>query len=157
MEYIEIKNWAKYQVDAKGVLREGPSPWIKDWTDKEADYEYSQLGMATRYLYDALRRLRGKLAKNPPNDPKYIARALSIAPKEAHCIPQSIRKLTSLGLITLVESAHTDSKNREEKNREEKSREEKDSENTGRSSPSEKGTQESQESLPKSKAFEIED
>jgi len=101
MEYIAIKNWEKYQADAKGNLREGPSPWIKDWTAKEEDREYSELTCLQRYLYDALRRLRGKLGKNPANDPVWIGRILSIPGRERKYIPAAIKKLLELRLITL--------------------------------------------------------
>jgi len=100
MEYIAIKNWDKYQADSKGQLREGYSPWIKDWVDKEADREYSDLTCLQRYLYDALRRLRGKLGKNPANDPVWIGRILSIHGRERKHIPQAIDRLLELGLIT---------------------------------------------------------
>lgn len=101
MEYIAIKNWDKYQADSKGHLREGYSPWIKDWVDKEADREYSDLTCLQRYLYDALRRLRGKLGKNPANDPIWIGRILSIHGRERKHIPQAINRLLELGLIRL--------------------------------------------------------
>lgn len=101
MEYIAIKNWDKYQADSKGQLREGYSPWIKDWVDKEADREYSDLTCLQRYLYDALRRLRGKLGKKPANDPVWIGRILSIHGRERKQIPQAIERLIELGLITL--------------------------------------------------------
>jgi hypothetical protein len=101
MEYIAIKNWGKYQADSKGQLREGYSPWIKDWVDKEADREYSDLTCLQRYLYDALRRLRGKLGKNPANDPVWIGRILSVHGRERKHIPQAIERLLELGLITL--------------------------------------------------------
>lgn len=101
MEYIVIKNWDKYQADSKGHIRDGYSPWIKDWVDKEADREYSDLTCLQRYLYDALRRLRGKLGKNPANDPVWIGRILSIHGRERKHIPQAIERLLELGLITL--------------------------------------------------------
>jgi len=101
MEYIAIKNWDKYQADSKGQLREGYSPWIKDWVEKEADREYSGLTCLQRYVYDALRRLRGKLGKNPANDPIWIGRILSIQGRERKHIPQAIERLLELGLITL--------------------------------------------------------
>lgn len=101
MEYIAIKNWDKYQADSKGHLRDGYSPWIKDWVDKESDREYSDLTCLQRYLYDALRRLRGKLGKNPANDPVWIGRILSIHGRERKHIPHAIKRLLELGLITL--------------------------------------------------------
>jgi hypothetical protein len=101
MEYIAIKNWDKYQSDSKGQLRAGYSPWIKDWVDKEADREYSDLTCLQRYLYDGLRRLRGKLGKNPANDPVWIGRILSVHGRERKHIPQAIERLLELGLITL--------------------------------------------------------
>lgn len=120
MNYIAIKNWEKYQADDKGKVREGASPWIKDWTDKEADYEYSKLTGLQRYVYDALRRLRGRLGKNPPNDPAYIGRATDMLPRDRAHLAHAIRTLHLLGLITFVES--TTSPHRVEKSREEKSR-----------------------------------
>jgi hypothetical protein len=107
--YLEIKNWEKYQADNKGQVREGPSPWIKDWTDKESDYEYSKLTYYQRYVYDALRRLKGKTGKNPPNDPLYIARATHALPRDSAHIAHAIRTLIDLGLVRIVWVANSNS------------------------------------------------
>jgi hypothetical protein len=135
MEYIEIKNWKKYQADANGQLREGSSPWIKDWVNKEADYEYSKLTYYQRYLYDALRRLRGRFGKNPPNDSGWIARATLTLPRDHSHIAEAIRTLTELRLVRIVDTPFSDvppkgnttesitSPARKDKSREEKEKE----------------------------------
>jgi hypothetical protein len=120
MEYIAIKNWRKYQADAQGKLREGPCAWIKDWVGKEDDYEYTKLTFFQRYVYDALRRVRGKLGHNPHNDPTYIARATHALPRDHAHIAHAIRTLHAQGLISLVESKDSLFDNSKEKSREEK-------------------------------------
>jgi hypothetical protein len=66
-KYLAIRNWRKYQPtkDRKGKTMDGRSaPWIKDYTDKEMDPAYMDLSMNQRYVFDGLRRLRGKYGKN---------------------------------------------------------------------------------------------
>jgi hypothetical protein len=105
MEYIAIKNWEKYQTDKSGKTRDGSSVWIKDYCDKESDYEYSQLTMGQRYLYDGLRRLRGRLGANPQFDVSWLCRKLDIGSSERCQVGKMISRLTSLSLISIVESA----------------------------------------------------
>ena len=76
-----------------------PTLWIKDYVNRLDDSAYSRLTMFQRGLLDELRRLRGRTGKNIRNDPKYIVRATQVPPKEAHCVPQAIRKLTSSGFL----------------------------------------------------------
>jgi hypothetical protein len=103
-QYIAIKNWDKYQCDSKGQVRNTPSPWIKDYTDKESDYEYTQLSYSQRYVYDALRRLRGKTGKNPPHDIKYLAHQLSSKKGDRENLNPTIKVLWDLGLVFIMYS-----------------------------------------------------
>lgn len=102
MTYIAIKNWEKYQADKNGKLRDIGSPWIKDYTDKESDYDYSQLTMVQRYVYDALRRLRGKLGSNPPFDAVWLCRKLDIGRTERGAFHKALLVLRELKLIEMV-------------------------------------------------------
>ena len=127
-EYLRVKNWEKFQRNRQGrVEADGKSvSWIKMYTDRDGDPEYSLLTYFQRYLLDGCCRLRGRFGKNIPNDPKYVARALCTLPVERHCIAQALRVLVSSGFliltnqqIDLYESPRGD-KSREEEKREEK-------------------------------------
>lgn len=95
MPYLAIRNWDNYQTAKRGAA------WIKDYTEKEADLEYSRLTCFQRYVLDGLCRLRGRLGHNVPNDPKYVATALQIVPKERTHVPQAIHKLSANGFLVL--------------------------------------------------------
>jgi len=102
MNYIEIKNWKKYQGDKNGKLLEGGSTWIKDYTDKEGDEDYCQLTCLQRYLYDGLRRLRGRFGRNTKLDVDFINRKLDIGKNDKPHTPEAIVRFLDLNLISLV-------------------------------------------------------
>jgi hypothetical protein len=101
-QYIAIKNWDRYQCDSKGQVRNTPSPWIKDWCNKEDDYEYTQLNSSRRYTYDALRRLRGRYGKNPTHDLEYLRNQLSLKKGDRENLGPTIKKLWELRLVVIV-------------------------------------------------------
>lgn len=100
--YIGIHGFDTFQVDAKGVLRDGSMQWIKDACRKEADKDYGRLTCFCRYILDALRRLRGLNGKNVANDVPYICRTLSIlAPDRPH-VRSALCLLVARGLLILT-------------------------------------------------------
>ena len=94
-KYLAIRNWEKYQATRDGQ----PSSWIKDYTDKDNDPEYSQLTALLRYTYDACRRLRGRFGRNLTNDPQWICRAIAALPQERHNIARAVSQLVHRGLL----------------------------------------------------------
>ena len=96
-KYLAIKNWEKYQPG-----RAGKSSWIKDSTDKEFDAEYMGLTFFVRYVLDGCQRLRGRMGKNVPNDPKFIARALHAMSTDRPHIAHAINTLISQGFLVLT-------------------------------------------------------
>ena len=98
LKYLAIKNWRKYQGTTL-THSNARRPWVKDWLDKDADPDYSELTCLQRYVLDGVRRLRGRFECNPPADGVWIARALSVDVRERHCIPSAIRRLVALGFL----------------------------------------------------------
>jgi hypothetical protein len=104
MQYIAIKNWERFQADKSGKVSKEPADWIKDYTDKVADLEYSQLSFVERYVYDELRRLRGRLGYNPPADFPYLSRTISALSPDKPRIRPAVSRLVSHGLVSFVDS-----------------------------------------------------
>jgi hypothetical protein len=104
MKFLAVKNWWKFQQDNNGDLMEGPMAWIKDYTAKESDYDYKKLSPFTRYLYDGIRRLTGKMGHWVENDPSYIRDELDLRTTPKVHITQSIASLVGPGLLTLVDT-----------------------------------------------------
>lgn len=101
-KFLAIKNWHKYQGGRmKNRGDEKRTSWIKDYIEKEADPEYSKLSFFQRYVLDGCCRLRGRLGRNLPNDPSYIARALYAAPSDRSHLGHAIATLTSRGFLLL--------------------------------------------------------
>lgn len=96
-EFLAIRNWEKRQPG-----RKGKSEWIKDYTDKDSDEDYEKLTFFQRQVLDGCRRLRGRLGKNPPNDPMYIARALHAGVTDRPHIGHAISTLLVRGLLILT-------------------------------------------------------
>lgn len=96
-EYLAIKNWDKYQPG-----RKGKSEWIKDYTSKDEDEDYEKLSLFQRQVLDSVRRLRGRLGKNPPNDAGYIARAMHAIGTDRPHIGHAISTLVSRGFLVIV-------------------------------------------------------
>lgn len=95
-KFLAIKNWSKYQPG-----RSGKSGWIKDYTDKEFDAEYMGLTFFQRQVLDGCQRLRGRMGRNIPNDPTFIARALHAMSTDRPHIGHAISTLLAHGFLVL--------------------------------------------------------
>jgi hypothetical protein len=134
-KYLAIRNWDKFQATKDG----GPALWIKDYTNKDGDYDYGKLTCFQRYVFDGCRRLRGRFGHNLHNDATWIARALNVMPTERARVVDTIATLVERGLLLLTnERDHFSKTPLVEKSRGEKRRE------APHASPSE-GEQEEQE------------
>ena len=132
--FLAIKNWTKHQK----LLSDRPAPYIQDWTDKDSHPAYSKLRYSQRYLLDACQRLRGRFGSNLPNDPAWIARALSTSRKDAALVPSTVRLLTELGFLIETDEQHSSTDGPiEEKSREEKRKENNHSRSRSNNSPEE--------------------
>jgi hypothetical protein len=100
-QYLSITNWDKYQCnDRKG---RNIRLYVKDYCDKDGgDIKYSRLTALQRYVFDAICRLRGRLGRNPENDPTWIARATQMLPRERTHIAQAIHRLCTDGFLSLT-------------------------------------------------------
>jgi hypothetical protein len=98
-KYLDVKNWDIYQP----TMRNGNQirAWVRTYTDRDADPEYSKLTMVQRYVMDGVIRLRGRFGKPIPNDPVWISRALSLPSLSARHMGSTIRVLISFGLLDL--------------------------------------------------------
>ena len=119
-EFLLIKNWQKYQSGRDGKRSE----WIKDYTSKDSDPDYSKLTILQRYILDGICRLTGREGKPIPNDPLWVCRALCTLPQERHNIPAAMQQLVKSGFLVLC-NHHGDSSLSHDKRREEEKREEK--------------------------------
>ena len=100
--YLAIHGYERRQVDRAGKTRGGlTSEWIKDYCRKDSDSDYAMLTVIQRYTLDGLRRLAGLHGKWPSNDPMWVVRALSVVPKERHCVSRAVRELVVRGLVSL--------------------------------------------------------
>lgn len=103
-KYLAIKNWEKYQKNKLGkVTANGDSvQYIKMWTDRDSDPDYSKLTGFQRYIIDGCCRLRGRFGRNLCNDPVWVSRALCIISVERHCMSRTIDVLVSSGFLILT-------------------------------------------------------
>lgn len=103
-KYLAIRNWEKYQKNHAGkVTAEGePVRYIKDWTDKDSDSDYSKLTAFERYVLDALRRLRGRFGHNPHNNPTWCARATCMLHRDRTHMAHAIHRLVTEGFLVLT-------------------------------------------------------
>lgn len=97
-QYLAPKNWEKRQPG-----RSGKSEWIKDYTDKDTDDKYDKLSFYQRQVLDGIRRLRGRLGKNPPNDAAYIARALHAVRTDRPHVAHAVSTLIARGDLLLTD------------------------------------------------------
>jgi len=101
-KYYAIRNWAKFQTttDKNGKSLDGRSrPYIRDYCDKECDSQYAELSLIARYLFDACRRLRGKLGRNLPADHMWVLRQLDVDPTERGRATHALQSLVRRGLL----------------------------------------------------------
>lgn len=116
-QFLSIPNWEKYQPKLKNGKPN--REWIRLQTHTQDDPRFASLTMFERAVLIGIWQYKGRTGNNIPNDPKYISRALYVIPKESHCIPRSIRKMTLLGFLVLcnqqneVESAPRDETRRD--------------------------------------------
>ena len=94
-EYLAVKNWDRYQPGRIGKS----SPWVKDYTSKDSDPDYSKLTIPQRYVLDGICRLTGREGKRIPNDPLWVGRALCTLPQERHNIGRTIAELVRRGFL----------------------------------------------------------
>ncbi len=90
--FLEIKNWNKFQ--AANTFK-----WIKDYTNREDDLEFSRLTMFQRGLLEGLCRLRARTSRPIPYDAVYISSALQVIGVERHCVYRSLVVLVSRGFL----------------------------------------------------------
>ena len=117
-EYLAIKNWEKYQ----SLSRSGR--WIKDYTAQDDDLTISKLSIFQQGVLQAIRRIRGRIGSNVPNDCEYIMSAMSARLKDRPRIPRAISELIACGLLLVTNQQH-DSVKTSEKEKEKEIKKEK--------------------------------
>jgi hypothetical protein len=99
-KYLVIKDWDKHQPSGKLFKKGARLPWIKDYTDKLENYEYLQLTLFQRAVYEGCCLLVGKRPdRSLPNDTAWIARALHASRPETPCVPSALIVLIDRGLL----------------------------------------------------------
>ena len=118
-KYLAIKNWGVYQTP-------DTSHYVKDYVNKEFDYEFSQMSGYCRYIYGGMCRLHARLARNTDNSDTFIARALNMIGTDRPHVGDALRTLISRNfLIPTNEQFDPLDKIREEEKRVKKSNKEK--------------------------------
>lgn len=116
-EYLVPKNWSKYQ-----SLR-GRGKWIMDYTEQDGDEDLCKLTLFQRMVLQGVRRIRGRLGKNVPYDPTYIASAIHALPTDRPHIGHALSTLISRGLLVVTPQQDDSPKageNREERKEKDK-------------------------------------
>jgi hypothetical protein len=99
-EFLAIKNWETHQCkDRKG---RNIRLYIKDYCEQDGELRYSRLTALQRYVLDAIRRLRGRLGRNPENDATWIARAAQMLPRDRTHVAQAIHRLCIDGFLAVT-------------------------------------------------------
>jgi hypothetical protein len=101
-QYLRVRNWEKFQ-----HYKDRRPVWIKYHVELLDDYELTNLDYVTQLLYDRLLLLAARTDNNIPNDPSYIGRIVSIAPKY---VSAGLEKLLIAGFIVVAERKRAASK-----------------------------------------------
>lgn len=98
--WLRLDNWKKYQPDDRLRNKEAQLPWIRDYTKKLDNYDFIQLTLLQRALFEGLCLLAGKRPlRTIPNDPTYISRALHVQATDIPHVGHALATLISRGFV----------------------------------------------------------
>jgi hypothetical protein len=99
-KFLAIKNWHRYQPDNRLRNKDARLVWVRDYTDRDDDYEFQSLTMFQRAVFQGILRIAGKTpSRLVRNDAVHLASTMHTVSVERHCIPQAIAKLIASGLV----------------------------------------------------------
>src|SRR5271157_1784277 len=100
MKWLRIRNWVKYQPDGKLRKKDARLSWVRDYTDKLENYDYVQLTMFQRAVFEGLCLLAAtRPSRSIHNDPTYISRALHATITDIPHIGHALSTLILRGYI----------------------------------------------------------
>jgi hypothetical protein len=99
-KWLRVRNWEKYQPDAKLRNKTVRLPWVKSWVNKLDNYDYQQLTTFQRGLLADILVLAGsRPLRSIPNDPTWVAHALHVIRTDIPHVPHAITTLVSRGYL----------------------------------------------------------
>lgn len=99
-KWLRIKNWKKYQPDARLRNKEARLKYVLDHIDKLDNYDYQQLTMFERALYEGVILIAGtRPSRSLPNDTTWIASALHVSRSERPRVSHALTVLQEHGYI----------------------------------------------------------
>jgi hypothetical protein len=99
-KFLRVKNWEKYQPDARLRNKDARLPWVKDWTNKLENYEFTQLTFYQRHLFEAICLLVAtRPSRTIHNDPTHISRATHAQATDIPHVGHALSTLILQGFI----------------------------------------------------------
>lgn len=99
-KWLRVKNWRKYQPDARLRNKEARLKYILDHTDKLDNYDFQQLSIFERGVFEHVCLVIGtRPSRSIPNDPTWIARAIHASRSESPRVHHALTTLQQHGYI----------------------------------------------------------
>jgi hypothetical protein len=100
MKWLHVRNWKKYQPDGKLFRKDARLKYVLDWTDKLDNYDYQQLTMFQRALFEHVCLVAGtRPLRSMPNDPTWLSSTLHVPTTERPRIPHALSTLLEHGYL----------------------------------------------------------
>lgn len=100
MKFLRIKNWKKYQPDGRLRNKDARLLWIRDYTEKLDNYEFTQLTFFQRHLFEAICLLVAtSSSRTVHNDPTHISRATHAQATDIPHVGHALSTLISRGFL----------------------------------------------------------
>lgn len=98
IEYLQVKNWTRYQHFGGAALNGGVPPWIKLYVSVLDDYLFCQLTDSEKCHLMLIWVLAARLHNRIPNDPVWLKKQINVT-----CdIEKSISRLKDYGFLEIV-------------------------------------------------------
>jgi len=99
-QYYAIKNWEVYQPALRSKMAR--KDFVRDYTDRDQDPDFSSLTVFQRGVLNALCRLRGSLGQKIYTNHTYIARAIHALPTDCARIGYALHTLVARGFLIIT-------------------------------------------------------
>lgn len=100
LAWLRLKKWKKFQPDSSLRNKDAQLKWVRDWTEKLDNYDFTLLTFYERALFEGLCLLAGKRPlRTIPNDPTYISRALHAQPTDIPHVGHALSTLILRGFV----------------------------------------------------------
>jgi len=100
MKWLHVRNWELYQASGKLFHKDARLPWVKDWTEKLDNYDYQQLTMFERALFEGVCLIAGtRPLRSMPNDVTWLSGTLHIKGTERSRVGHALTRLIEHGYV----------------------------------------------------------